>query len=68
MEEYFVNKNAQLNGDHEVHKKNCFYLPRETNRISLGFFSNCSQAVQKAKEIFPTADGCYSCSNECHKR
>lgn len=68
MEEYFVNKNAQPNGDHEVHSKRCFYLPIENNRISLGFFSSCYQAVQKAKEIFPTADGCYSCSSECHKR
>ena len=68
MEEYVVNKNAQLNGDHEVHKKSCFYLPLEANRISLGFFYNCQDAVRKAKEYYFTADGCAYCAADCHKR
>ena len=31
MDHYYVNKNAQSNGDHEVHKENCDYLPNSSN-------------------------------------
>ncbi len=68
MEEYFVNKKSQSNGDYEVHKKSCFYLPLERNRTSLGLFYRCFDAVKKAKELYPSADGCAYCSSECHKR
>ena len=66
MAKYYVNKNAQSNGDHEVHETGCKYLPADENRISLGYFDNCKDAVKKAKETYSTADGCYWCSNECH--
>jgi hypothetical protein len=66
---YYVNTNAQTNGDHEVHKEGCSRMPLITNRTYLGNFSNCRDAVIAAKKIYPTtADGCYYCSNECHKR
>lgn len=65
---YYVNKNAQSNGDHEVHKEDCYRLPEPENRLSLGYFTNCKDAVIAAKKIYPTADGCYYCSPECHKR
>ena len=45
---YYVNKNAQSNGDHEVHKTGCSWLPKTENRIYLGDFSSCSLAVTKA--------------------
>lgn len=66
MTEYFVNTNQQPNGDHEVHKEGCSRMPSDENKKSLGYFKNCHGAVQKAKEDFPTADGCYYCSEECH--
>jgi len=65
---YYVNKIAQDNGDHEVHNENCFFLPYEENRIFLGNFTNCKDAVREAKKRFPTADGCSKCSKECHTR
>lgn len=40
MARYYVNKNAQSNGDHEVHKQGCTWMPHEDNRIYLGNFSN----------------------------
>lgn len=64
--DYYVNKNAQSNGDHEVHESGCSYLPASENRLSLGDFSNCHDAVKKAKIDYPSANGCYYCSNECH--
>ena len=66
MADYYVNKQAQPNGDHEVHKSDCSHLPSPENRQHLGSFLNCHGAVQKAKEYYPQSNGCYYCSGECH--
>lgn len=63
---YYVNKNSQPNGDHEVHAGTCTRLPLEHNRQYLGLFQNCSAAVTEAKKTYPKANGCYYCSNACH--
>lgn len=63
---YYVNKNAQPNGDHEVHTAECSFLPSEDNRIYLGVFSDCYGAVREAKKYFPRSNGCYYCSSACH--
>ena len=63
---YYVNKNAQTNGDHEVHTETCSYLPEAENRIYLGNFASCYPAVAEAKKHFIHSDGCYFCSNACH--
>jgi hypothetical protein len=65
---YYANKNAQSNGDHEVHKETCNYLPLEHNRKSLGDFSSCQDAVKEAKKTDSSADGCAICSPSCHTR
>mgnify|MGYP006282069093 CR=1 FL=1 len=66
MKKYYVNKNEQSNGDHEVHSKECTYLPQTENRIYLGEFSNCWLAVSEAKKHYNQVNGCYYCSYECH--
>jgi hypothetical protein len=66
MKYYYVNKNAQPNGDHEVHTGDCSHLPQPENRLYLGLFSNCKDAVKKAKETYSQSDGCYYCCNACH--
>ena len=66
MASYYVNKNAQLNGDHEVHTTGCSFMPDVGNRIYLGEFSNCRDAVREAKKHYPQSNGCYYCSRECH--
>ena len=63
---YYVNQNAQLNGDHEVHKLGCSFMPLERNRIYLGNFDHCRGAVREAKKHYTQVNGCYYCSNECH--
>ena len=69
MDKYYVNKNAQSNGDHEVHKTGCTYMPNIDNRIYLGEFTSCHGAVAKAKkDYYPTADGCAYCCPQCHTR
>ena len=66
MARYYVNKNAQSNGDHEVHTSGCSFMPDEANRLYLGDFSNCRDAVREAKKTYPQSNGCYYCSNACH--
>lgn len=66
MEKYYVNKRPQPNNDHEVHTLKCHVLPNEENRIFLGVFDNCHEAVELAKKTYPTADGCVHCAKECH--
>lgn len=63
---YCVNKNAQDNGDHEVHRKGCVFWPQAENRISLGDHATCHGAVREARKHFTQVNGCYYCSNECH--
>tara|TARA_R110002072_G_scaffold75624_5_gene177881 strand:- start:3952 stop:4158 length:207 start_codon:yes stop_codon:yes gene_type:complete len=63
---YYVNKNAQANGDHEVHKSTCSWMPNAENRLFLGNFDNCREAVKEAKKYYHQSNGCYYCSNECH--
>jgi hypothetical protein len=68
MAKYYMNKNAQSNGDHEVHKEGCSHMPKPQNQKYLGMFNSCHAAVQEAKKWDPMADGCYYCSRECHTR
>lgn len=63
---YYVNQNAQSNGDHEVHVSTCSYLPDATNRTYLGDFQTCGPAVTEAKKSYSKANGCYFCSKPCH--
>jgi len=64
--QYYVNKNAQSNGDHEVHEKTCSHLPEDENLVYLGNFASCYPAVVEAKKHYPQSNGCFYCSNACH--
>jgi hypothetical protein len=68
--DYYINKNQQSNGDYEVHESSCLYLPSAENRIYLGSFYSCKEAVDEAKRRFPSQkndiNGCYYCSKACH--
>ena len=64
MARYYVNRNAQANGDHEVHKSGCDRMPDEENRKYLGDFSNCHDAVREAKKTYLQSNGCFYCSLE----
>ena len=63
---YYVNKNAQIDGTHEVHSQDCIYLPDVNNRIYLGYFNNGKEAVKEARNYYYNVDGCYFCCREAH--
>lgn len=65
MHRYYVNNNVQANGDHEVHRDGCSFLP-VSNRTDLGFFNTCQEAVREAKKYHLQVNGCYYCSLPCH--
>ena len=66
MARYYVNKNAQANGDHEVHREGCAWLPEIENRIYLGQFARCGPAVTEARKHYSQVNGCYYCCRSCH--
>ncbi|MDH3973945.1 MAG: LysM peptidoglycan-binding domain-containing protein [Deltaproteobacteria bacterium] len=63
---YYINMNAQANGDHEVHLTDCRWLPNTENRAYLGEFASGSDAVAEGKKRYDAADGCAHCLPECH--
>lgn len=66
---YYFNNNTDANGYHEVHTDSCSYLPASQNRTLIGYYPDCSSAIQAAKASYPYRrfDGCYFCCRECHK-
>ncbi len=65
---YYVTMHTQFNGDHEVHDETCRYMFGITNRLYLGEFYSCTEAVVEAKKSYARADGCKFCSPTCHTR
>lgn len=66
MPRYCVNKNAQNNGDHEVHKEGCQWWPAPNHVLDLGIHTSCTTAVAKAKQTYPQSNGCAYCSPACN--
>lgn len=66
MYKYSINKNAQNNGDHEIHKSGCPYEPLPNNRYDLGYHPNDESALQAGRRIYSRADGCIHCCPSIH--
>lgn len=70
MPRFIINRNAQPNGDHEVHDHTtgCTFMPAPENQIDLGAHASCHGAVSLAKQQWPgnRINGCYYCCNACH--
>lgn len=67
-QKYYVNRQAQPNGDHEVHKEGCGWMPLGDNKKELGEFNSCEAAIVRAKESYDQVNGCYYCCYACHTR
>jgi len=63
---FYVNKNAQQNGDHEVHRATCSWLPDAENRLYLGDFVTSQEAVREARKYYNRVDGCAYCCPGSH--
>lgn len=71
MPNYICNKNADDKGRHEIHESTCSHLPLPQNRITVGSFINCRQAIEHMERVNAGKgfkfDGCYYCCYPCHK-
>ena len=65
---FYVNKNAQATGEHEVHREDCFWLSLATDVLYLGDLSSCAEAIRAARRVYFNVDGCKFCCKECHKK
>lgn len=63
---YYVNNNAQPNGDHEVHVNTCEYFAMMYSRTYLGEFDTCQEAVREAGKHYQNVNGCLTCCKPCH--
>jgi len=76
MPKYILNRNQQDSAsgmNNELHDETpgvCTRLPLPGNRLDVGYYSNCKDAmaaaVQKYPEYRSSIDGCYYCCRECH--
>ncbi len=67
MPKFCVNKNAQENGDHEVHVEGAgACMPDPENQLDLGIHASCHTAVAKAKETYSQSNGCAFCCPACN--
>lgn len=62
MAEFYVEKTAQDNGAHIVHKATCSVLPGKEAIQYLGSISNSTSALKKAGQFFKAVSGCSQCS------
>lgn len=65
--EYYLNKMPRRDGKHELHLSICLFAPNELNRIELGEFHDCDEAIEYARNIEPNIVGCLFCSPLCYE-
>ncbi|MFZ2072746.1 MAG: hypothetical protein WAV10_03660 [Minisyncoccia bacterium] len=73
MSRYIINQNAQPTGENEIHndeKGVCDHLPNPENRILIGYYSTCQEAIIAARTMWPKniIDGCAYCCPACNTR
>ncbi len=66
MIKYYISTYHDPDKGHEIHKEDCRYMPDIKNRMYLGSFYNCQQAVRLAKLTFPNSEGCKFCMSGCN--
>lgn len=68
MPDYIVDRNAQSNGDHEVHLRGSVWscLPAEADQRELGSHDGCASALRIARLFYGQANGCARCAVSCH--
>lgn len=57
---YYYNNNLDSHGNHEVHTSSCPYGPNLSNRVTIGYKSDCHDAIRSAKIMTGKSnfDGC----------
>jgi len=58
---YYLSREPRDGVGYEVHAENCQLIPKEEDRIYLGSFGNCYEALIVAKEYYHESCGCTFC-------
>ena len=66
MRSFYVNRQSQPSGEHEVHVPGCSWFPSEANARYLGRFASCTAALDEARKYYARVDGCAHCLPACH--
>lgn len=61
MDEYYVEKSANVNGEHLVHKECCPSLPSKEDLRWLGVRSNIAAPLKEASDWFSVSAPCPDC-------
>ena len=61
---YYVARKPQTNNHHAIHKEGCPFLPGNTDRIYLGIYDCCLDAVIMGKIYYKSARSCLFCLKE----
>lgn len=61
MDHYYASKIMDKEGYHIVHTQHCQNMPEIKDALYLGYFSNGSPAVYKAKKYFELVRNCNIC-------
>lgn len=64
MHKYYVLKKPSITGFHSVHKEGCPFIHSKENRIELGRFYSCNDAVWHARSFYFNSNACIFCSKE----
>lgn len=65
---YYVNKNAQPTGEHEIHIPGCKTFPEADNAKYLGDFYFYESAKREANKYYLFVDACKNCLPLHHKK
>ncbi len=68
MPKYLIDKRPRPTGEFEIHVEKCPRLPVVEDRLYLGEFTRCQDAIAIGKRYFRNVDGCAYCIPESHSR
>ncbi|MBP1640891.1 MAG: hypothetical protein H6Q17_2474 [Bacteroidetes bacterium] len=68
MASYYVNRQSQSTGEHEVHRGSCDYLPNIKTLYYLGDFDSPEEAILEAEKYYVHIAGCAYCCEETSER
>lgn len=61
MTHYYVNNRTQANGDHQIHRTGCSFMPETDSRCYLGEFDSFARALVEAHRRYKQVGVCRYC-------
>lgn len=65
MKAFFISTEQKGIEKYQIHQEGCEFLPNFNERIYLGIFKKCDEALDEAKKVSENLKVCPFCSKEC---